>query len=64
MLTHKDQRVSLRMGPEFRERIRNAARREGNPESAVMRRALLLGLAELERHLDEYGAALTKAVTT
>jgi uncharacterized protein (DUF1778 family) len=61
MLTGNEVRVTLRLGVEARERIREAARREGNSESAVMRRALLIGIAEILRHLDAQGAALTKA---
>ena len=61
MLTDNEARVTIRMSSEVRERIRQAARREGNPEASILRRAVLLGVAEIERHLTARGAALTTA---
>jgi predicted DNA-binding protein len=55
-------RMTLRVPDEVRERIATASRREGNPQSTVIRRALLIGLAEIEQYLDQRRAGLTKGV--
>jgi predicted transcriptional regulator len=47
--------TTMRLAPDVAEQVRKIARNERNPESAVLRRALVLGLAVITR---DYGTGL------